>query len=429
MRPRRKLAWIALLYFAEGMPFGVVKEVIPVYFKVSGVSLTEIGLASLLGLPWTLKILWSPLVDRFGERRVWVTGCLIALALLTALVPWFDASAPAVGLWAVLLAITIASATQDVAIDAYTIGLVERGEEGDANGVRVSAYRVALIVSGGGLVLLAPWIGWRAGFMIAAVLFAALAVASWGAPRVVVPDVARRDVLAPLWRWLSRPGAWAVFLFVLGYKLGDAAIGPMVKPFWIDRGLSVAEIGVVSTSFGVVATIAGALVGGRLTSRWGIFRAVFVLGIVQALSNLGYATVAWLNPPLPATIATTFGEAVRALGEPARAMIYAASMLESFTGGLGSAAFLAFLMHVCEKEHAAVQYAALSAVFALSRDVAGAISGVATTRLGYAPYFVLTCFLAFPALALLPIVRTWIHDRDLSAAPQTGRRSAGRSSP
>jgi len=414
MPTRRKLAWIALLYFAEGLPFGVVKEVVPVYFKVSGVSLTEIGLASLLGLPWTLKVVWSPLVDRYGERRQWITACLLALALFTSLVPLFDASAPPLGLWAVLLAVTLASATQDVAIDAYTIGLVERGEEGEANGVRVSAYRVALIASGGGLVFLAPLIGWPAAFTLAAVLFAALAVGTWAAPRIVVPIEQRREWLAPMRRWLLQPGSWAVFLFVLGYKLGDAALGPMVKPFWIDRGLGIAEIGLVSTSFGVLATIAGALIGGWLTTRWGILRALLVLGLVQALSNLGYASVAWLNPPPPQVAVASLADLVRALGEPARLLVYAASMVESFTSGLGSAAFLAFLMHVCEKEHAAVQYAALSAVFALSRDVAGAISGWATTRLGYGPYFVLTFFLAFPALALLPIVRTWIHDRERS---------------
>src|SRR5215470_14238834 len=409
---RRKLFWVAILYFAEGLPFGIVKEVVPVYFKVSGVSLTDIGLASLLGLPWTLKVVWSPLVDRYGERRQWITGCLLALMLFTALTPLFEPSLPTFGLWAVLLAITVASATQDVAIDAYTIGLVDRGEEGDANGVRVSAYRIALIASGGGLVLLAPLVGWPAIFFAAAALFAALAIGTWSAPRIVVPLAARREWLAPMRRWLLRPGAWAVLLFVLGYKLGDAAMGPMIKPFWIDRGLSVGEIGLVSTSFGVLATIAGALIGGRLTSRWGIFRALLTLGVAQAISNLGYATVSWLNPPPPQLALASLGDVARAVAEPGRGLVYAASMIESFTGGLGSAAFLSFLMHVCEKEHAAVQYAALSAVFALSRDVAGAISGWATTRLGYAPYFLLTFALAFPALALLPIVRTWIHDRD-----------------
>jgi len=404
---RRKLAWIAVLYFAEGLPFGIVNDVLPVYFKVHGVSLTEIGFMALLNLPWTLKVLWSPLVDRYGDRRTWVAICLLVLAVCTAAAPLFDASVPTVPLWAVLLAITVASATQDIAIDAYTIGLVDPGEEGDANGVRVTAARVALIASGGGLVVLASWWGWRAAFFAAAAWFVLLALAARAAPRVDVPLAERRRWLAPMRDWLFRPGAWAVFAFVLTYKLGDAAIGRMIKPFWIDRGLSVAEIGVVSSSIGVVATIAGALLGGRLTSRWGIYVALLALGLAQALSNLGYATVALLDLPPPQLPAGSLA----ALFEPVRSLIYASSMTESFTSGLGTAAFLAFLMHVCQKEHAAVQYAALSAVFALSRDAAGAISGWATTVLGYAPYFVLTFFLAFPALGLLPFIRGWIHDR------------------
>jgi PAT family beta-lactamase induction signal transducer AmpG len=408
---RRKLAWIALLYFAEGMPFGIVKEVLPVYFRVHGVSLTEIGLLSLLGVPWTLKVLWSPLVDRFGERRHWISACLVLLGALLFASTGFEPSRAALGLWAVLLAFTIVSATQDVAIDAFAIGLVDEGEEGDANGVRVTAYRVALIAVGGGLVALAGPYGWNAVLTAAALVFLLLAACAWRAPEVRIAPEKRRGGAAALRRWLLRAGAPAVFAFVLVYKLGDAAMGPMVKPFWLDRGLAAAEVGLVSTSFGVAATIAGALVGGRLTDRWGIFAGLWVLGLAQATSNLGYAAVAWIDPPPPTLAVASLADVWAALGEPARAMIYAASVLESFTAGLGTAAFLAFLMHVCEKEHAAVQYALLSAVFALSRDAAGAASGWATTRLGYGGYFLLTFALALPAYGLLPWVRQWVDER------------------
>jgi PAT family beta-lactamase induction signal transducer AmpG len=379
------------------------------------VSLAEIGLMALLNLPWTLKVVWSPLVDRYGERRTWITACLAALAVLSTATLAFDPGAPSFGLWMVLLGMTVASATQDVAIDAYTIGLVARGEEGDANGVRVTAARLALIASGGGLVVVASGVGWTAAFVAASVLFALLALVVRRAPSVTVPLAERRRWLAPMRDWLLRPGAAALFAFVLTYKLGDAAMGRMVKPFWLDRGLSVAEIGVVSSSLGMLATIAGALIGGRLTMRWGILRALLVLGVAQALSNLGYASVALLNPPAPQTAIASLADALRAAGDPVRAMMYASSMVESFTGGLGTAAFLAFLMHVCDKEHAAVQYALLSALFALSRDAVGAISGWGVTMLGYGPYFVLTFFLSFPALALLPLIRGWIHDRDEAA--------------
>jgi PAT family beta-lactamase induction signal transducer AmpG len=191
--------------------------------------------------------------------------------------------------------------------------------------------------------------------------------------------------------WLARPGALAVLLFIVLYKLGDVSMGPMVKPFWLDSGLTIDDVALVSTTAGVALTIAGALAGGIFTSRYGIFRSLWVLGLLQAVSNLGYA-----------------GAAVIGGGRPA---IYAASMLESFSGGLGTAAFLAFLMHVCEREQAATQYALLSALFGLTRSVSAPFTGLGATHFGYAIYFTLTFFLALPAYGLLPWIRPWIHDR------------------
>jgi PAT family beta-lactamase induction signal transducer AmpG len=397
---RRKLYWVSVLYFAEGLPFGIAVDNLPVYFRLHGVSLQEIGLLSLLGMPWTLKVFWSPLVDRFGQRQHWIAAALALMAVLTALLPLLNPSQPSLWLWALLLAFTTASATQDIAIDAYTIGILGPGEEGVANGVRVSAYRAALIAGGGGLVIVAGALGWQLVFLVAAAMFVALAVVVWRSPRLnevggsdrVRPsaDQAGAPWSAPLWAWLRRPGALLIFAFVLTYKLGDSSMGPMVKPFWVDRGLSVEEIGLVSTTFGVFATVLGALLGGLLTTRWGIFRGLLLLGLLQAFSNLGYAGVAY--------------------AEAGRAGIYAASLFESFTGGLGTAAFLAFLMHICDKRRAATEYALLSAIFGLTRSVAGGVSGWAAAQLGYAPYFLLTFALAFPAYALLPWVRGWIKD-------------------
>ena len=190
---------------------------------------------------------------------------------------------------------------------------------------------------------------------------------------------------------MSRPGAIPVFLFVLLYKLDTNAIGPMVKPFWVDRGLSLDEIAFVSTTLGVGVSVVGALVGGVLTSRWGIFRALWVLGLFQAVANLGYAAAAW--------------------SDAGRAGIYAASFGESFGAGLGTAAFLAFLMNVCDKQQAATQYALLSALFNLSGSLAGAVSGRGVEWMGYGHYFALTFTFALPAYAMLPWVRGWIVER------------------
>lgn len=385
------MAWVALLYFAEGLPYGFVKDVLPVYFRVSGVSLRDIGLASLLSMPWSLKFLWSPLVDRLGERRQWIAGALVVMASALLVAQGLPPAPVAGALVAALLLFTAAAATQDVAIDAYTIEMLRPGEEGVANGVRVSAYRVALIVAGGVVVALAERAGWVGAFSATAAALVLLA-----AVVLLLPAHPRRPQTAAAWvrsfrAWLTRPGAVAVFLFILLYKVGDTAMGPMVRPFWVDRGLTLDDIAFMTTAFGVGATIAGALVGGILTSRIGVFHGLWVFGLLQALSNLGYATAAWADAGRPG--------------------IYAASLVESFTGGLGTAAFLSFLMNVCDKEQAATQYALLSAVFNLSGTLVGSVSGFGTERLGYGPYFAVTFVLALPAYVLLPWVRGWIRER------------------
>ncbi|MBP6875551.1 MAG: MFS transporter [Candidatus Eisenbacteria bacterium] len=423
---RRLLPWIALLYFSEGLPFGIVYDLLPVYFRSAGVSLRDIGLLSLLGMPWSLKVLWSPLVDRLGERRHWIVGCQIGLAAVLAALPIFPANEIGTALRVLLLCLTTFSATQDIAIDAYTIGITPRGAEGPVNSLRVSAYRAALIVGGGGLVALSGLLGWRVVISIGAAIFLALAAFSWHAPRETAALERRREfdelsksapdssrplsplayaaarvwseivwLFGPLIAWLRRPYAIFVLIFVLIYKLADASMGPMVKPFWVDRGLTPAEIGLISTTVGVLATVLGAIAGGIFVKRYGIFHGLWVLGLLQALSNLGYAAVAYFDLP--------------------RGGIYAASVVESFTGGLGTAAFLSFLMHLCDRQHAAVQYALLSALFGLSRSLAGGVSGWGAERLGYAKYFALTFLLAFPAYALLRWVKTWITDRPAAA--------------
>ena len=253
----------------------------------------------------------------------------------------------------------------------------------------MSAYRAALIVGGEVLVGLAVYATWSLTYAVAAVILAALALSVLRLPRVRRRPQTPREWAHTFRAWLERPGAWAVFAFVFLYKLGDTAMGPMVKPFWVDRGLRPEEIALISTTLGVAMSVAGALLGGVLTSRWGIWTALWVLGLIQAGSNLGYATVAWADAGRPA--------------------IYAASVTESFGAGLGTAAFLSFLMHVCDKEQAATQYALLSALFNLSGSLAGAFSGIGVQHLGYAAYFALTFAMALPAYALLPWLRGWIR--------------------
>lgn len=409
---RKKLFWVAILYFAEGFPFGLIIDAFPVYFRMQGVSLKEIGLFSLVGLPWTLKFLWAPALDLWGKRRTWMAACQSLIAVTLLLLVSLPAGSVGPLFWALLFALAIFSATQDIAIDAYTIELLDPKEMGAANGVRVTTYRIALIAAGGLFVALAGLISWRATFIGAALLLFVLAFLSSRAPEGVrIPSPERTAptgspivdaVWTPLKQFGARPGFLYVALFILLFKVGDMALGPMVKPFWVDRQFTPVQIGIVPGTLGVASTIAGALLGGMWTSRWGIFRALWVLGIAQAASNLFYAGAASLPP--------------------SNAMMYMASVVESFCGGLGTAPFLAFLMSICDKKHAATQYALLSALFGLTRSVSGAFSGVATQNLGYATYFLATFFLSFPAFLLLPWVKRWIPEK--AAEPEAGGEPA-----
>jgi PAT family beta-lactamase induction signal transducer AmpG len=395
---RKKLGTVALLYFIQGAPAAILWEVLPVYFRIHGVSLRAIGGLRLLELPYSLKVFWSPLVHRYGDRRLWVLACMLGIAAVLFSLPWVDVAAVGVIVLLLILTLTTLSATQDVAIDSYSVGLVNREEEGAANGVRASAYRVALVFVGGGLVFLAAVLAWNSLFALAGIVFVILGLAALRIPHLSLPDEAREHWLKGFIGWA---GTWRVIpliLFVLTYKLGEFAIGPMVKPFWVDYGKSIwplqedlmFQIGLFPTSVGIVLSVVGALMGGAFISRYGIFHGVWFLGLLQAVSNLGYSFVEWLN-----------------LG---RFGLYGASMFESLSGGLGTAAFLAFLMNVCQKEHATVQYAFLSSVFSLTGRLIGGISGLGAELYGYGNYFALTFLLSMPAYLLLPWVKYWIKE-------------------
>lgn len=389
---RVRLAWITALSFASGFPFGLVNEAIPIYLRTRGTSLLEIGLVSAVTFPWTFKFLWSPLVDRVGTRRYWIAGCLLGLAFLIAMLAATDPVSSGRLFWALLLGVVILSATQDIAIDAFTIEVTTTRELGVANSARIAAYRAAMLASGGLLVWLAGRMDWAASFAVGAVVCGVLALLALTTPSLRREVPKSEPIWEPIRALLSRPEIGWVIAFALLFKLGDAAMEPMTRPFWVDRGLSLAEIGAVLTTGRMIATVSGAVLGGIVATRWGIIPALWSLGIVQAVSNLGY----WAAASLP----------------PSTAAVVGAALFENFCGGLGTAAFVAFLMSVCERRYAATHYALLSALLALTRVIAGAASGGLAERLGYARYFFLTFLLALPAYALLPRVRRAVRKED-----------------
>ena len=392
-------ALACILYFSEGFPFGVVTDTVNTYLSFAKVDLATIGLISSVGLIWTFKFFWSPLIDLFGTYRAWIFGSLIALSISMAalgLVPPGSAA-----FWGVLVAVVVASATQDIAVDALAIRITPSNLLGIVNSARVAAFRGAMLAAGGGVALLVPLVGWRGAFFGAAVVpLIVLALTSLLMPpeRGAARDT-RENPLAALLTWLQRPGAWAFLVVILLYRLGDNALTPMIRPYWVARGYGVAEVATVTTTIGMICTILGAIAGGAFIARFGIYRSLLVLGIVQMLSNFAYAIVATIDGTRP--------------------MLYGAAITETFCGGLGTAAFLSFLMFICDRDNAATEYAMLSAVFALARTFAFALSGYVAKDLGFANYYWLTAALALPGLALLPTIRGRLSE---SATPAAAAR-------
>jgi PAT family beta-lactamase induction signal transducer AmpG len=400
------MLWVAALYAAQGLPYGVTSKIWPVWFRTAGVSLADIGLMGLLALPWSWKPLWAPLVDRFGARRAWIAPALLFLATLCVVLPAIGADDVGPLLLVAMLAFTVTSATQDIAIDAWAVDVANRRNLGWINGLRVSAYRVAVIAAGGVALMVADAAGWDTAWWIVGGIFAALGVAAFFLPEPAraaaeggAPRRTMRELVRAFLAWLLRKEMLPVALFALLFKIGDQAMSRMIEPFWVDKGMTLTEIGLVSNTVGIGLTIAGALAGGVFVSRFGLFRGLLWLGLAQGLSNLTYTAVAAIDLP--------------------RESIYVASAVESFTQGLGTAALLSFLTACCRRENAATEYALLSALFSFSREVAGGLSGIGAERLGYAGFFLFTTLLAAPALLLLllPALRRQIETAVPPAAP------------
>jgi len=396
---RTKYCVVALLYFSEGLPFGIINNLLSVYFRVKKISLEEIGLLSLLGLAWSLKILWAPLVDRFGRRYFWVLPAQLFLALFSAGLALLDPVSQKALFWLALAGICLASATQDIAADAYTIDILEEKELGPANGIRSAAYRVALITSGGFLVMLSEAMGWSLAFIAAGIILAvlALAVASLPAfhgrrPAVSASLPLWEQYVGPIRKLFLKPHFGVAVIFILLFKVGEAMLVAMANPFWIDRGFTPGEIGLVVGTLGTLASIVGALSGGSLTARWGIRKALWILGAVQATASLGYTFASLPLAP--------------------RSSIYFAALLESLAIGLATAAFLSFLMKLCDKKFSATHYAFLTILFGLGRSLAGAAGGYSASFLGYPLFFFMTFLIGLAPLPLILCLRpTLDNDR------------------
>jgi PAT family beta-lactamase induction signal transducer AmpG len=393
----RKMAVLLLLGFSSGLPLALTTGTLQAWATVEGLDIKTIGFLTLVGSAYTLKFLWAPLMDRFvpphfGRRRGWmlVTQFLLmgGIAAMGSLSP--SRALPALAAMAVLVAFF--SASQDIAFDAYRTDLLGDRERGAGAAVSVLGYRLAMLVSGGlALVLADSYIGWRATYWLMAGLMlagtAATLLASEPATDTPPPRTLDEAVIGPLKDFVSRDGAIMALVLIVLYKLGDAFAGNLSTAFLIRGiGFTATEVGAINKILGLIATLVGALAGGALMSRMSLYGALMLFGILQAVTNFGFWILA-VTPKSFASMAAVVG-------------------LENLCGGMGTAAFVAFLMTLCRVRYSATQFALLSALAAVGRTyLAGPLAGPMVESVGWAAFYLCTVLIALPGLILLRMQR------------------------
>lgn len=384
---------LLILGFASGLPLALTSGTLQAWATVDGVSLQEIGFLTLVGSAYTLKFLWAPFVDRFapsflGRRRGWMflTQVLLGLAIMS--MAFFTPSRALFAMAMLAVLIAFLSATQDIAFDAYCTDVLRNEERGAGAAIRVMGYRLAMVVSGGlALILAYRVLGWGSTYVLMGALMLICAVVTVFSPEPETPAVAPRSlalaVTEPLREFFTRKNAWTILLLIVLYKLGDAFAGALSTTFLIrGAGFTPDEVGWVNKVLGLVATIVGALAGGALMARLGLYRSLMAFGILQAVSNLGY----WLIAISPQNLWLMAG----AVG------------IENLCGGLGTAAFVALTMALCERRFSATQFALLSALSAIGRTyLAGPLTPPLVEAFGWPTFFLVTVVIAIPGLVLL----------------------------
>ena len=390
--PRRnRVTLLASLYFSQGLPFGFFAQAFPVLMRQQGVSLEGVGLSSLLNLPWALKFLWAPWVDRtrserFGPRRAWIVGLqtmtvvtLLGLALAD-LRPGTTLVTLAVG----VLLLNLLAATQDVATDGLAVNLLARGDRGLGNAVQVGGYRLGMVVGGGALLMAFDDLGWTGAFVVMAAMLAAATVPIVLHREAPSPAPERAPLGASLWSFLDvlrRPGMGRWLVVLVTWKAGDALASAMVKPFCVDLGMGLAEVGLVLGAVGSGAALLGAVFGGWLVDRLERRPALVLCGLFQAL-----AVLAWVPPTL---------------GLSDRPWLIAVSAFEHFAGSTATVALFSAMMDRCRPANAGADYTTQASVVVVTSGVAGSASGFVAANLGYTMHFGLSFLLCLVGVALL----------------------------
>lgn len=404
----RRVAPLLVLGFASGLPLALTGGTLQAWATVEQVSLQQIGFLTLVGSAYTLKFLWAPLLDRYappwlGRRRSWIFITQLLLAISIAVMGLFPPNTHLAVLALLAVWVAFLSATQDIAFDAYSTDVLRQDERAAGAAIKVLGYRLAMIASGGlALILADQWLGWSATYYAMGAVMAVASLATLFAPEpehvVRAPRTLGLAVVEPLREFFTRRGALMILLLIVLYKLGDAFAGALSTTFLLrGAGFGVTEVGTINKVFGLAATIIGALMGGSLMNRFGLYRSLMMFGVLQAVSNFGYWMLA-VTPPHLTSMAIVVA-------------------VENLCGGLGTAAFVALLMALCRQEFSATQFALLSALSAVGRTyLAGPLTPVLVERYDWPMFFVMTVLIALPGLVLLWWLRRDIEALDVAPA-------------
>jgi len=385
-----------LMGFACGLPLLLTITVLQAWMKDQGVDLTVIGMISLVGLPYTLKFLWAPVLDRFtlpflGRRRGWL---LIAQVTLIFSISGLGFSDPVKNPWMMVFAaflVTFFSASQDIVVDAYRREDLPDEELGLGSSLYVNGYRVGMLLASGGGLIMADHMPFFMVYQIMAVCMLPGVVTTLLAPEPEIhtgtPKTMREAVFDPLIEYFSRRGALWILAFILFYKIGDTMASAMTIPFYLDIGFSKTQIGMVVKLFGFWAIVAGTLIGGVIMLRLGINRSLWAFGFLQAVSTAGFAVLALFGPSL--------------------LLLSTVIAFENFSSGMGTAAFIAFMASITNKKFTATQYALLSSIMGVPRVMASAPTGFLAKNLGWETFFIACTLIAAPGMLLLLKFAPW----------------------
>jgi PAT family beta-lactamase induction signal transducer AmpG len=396
------MAAILLLSFASGLPLNLTGSTLQAWLASVQIDIKTIGIFSLVGLPYVLKFLWAPLLDRYlppllGRRRGWILLYQLALAIGIGVMALSSPTREPYALGAIALLVAFLSASQDIVVDAYRVDVIPPSERALAAAATTFGYRSAAMFAGAVILVLAAHVGWRSAYLLVAGIMAMTVFATLWAPEPTTPGRPPRTladaVVHPLRDLLSQKGALGFLLLVLLYKVGDAFALSLYSAFMIKGvGFSLDQLSIAGKVNMVVSTMIGVALGGWIYMRWGMFRSLLIFGVGQALTNLLYM---WL-----------------ALAGKQLWLMILATSLDNLIGGMGQAAYVAFLVSLCSASFSATQYALLSALSAIPRVLMGAVAGQVVESVGWANFFMVTFVTAMPGLALLVILRRRINDLD-----------------